>query len=154
MEIKQFELTKEQKNELKEAFDVFDKDGDETISAEELQVVLEAVGRKMTREQVDDAIARIDKSGDGEIQFNEFLELMSEEMKEQMHDEELIEAFKFFGAKNDRDGITKKMLGDKLKELDEKITEDELDLLFEETCMNEKQEQITFEEFMLMMMAK
>ena len=67
MEIKQFELTKEQKNELKEAFDVFDKDGDETISAEELQVVLEAVGRKMTREQVDDAIARIDKSGDGEI---------------------------------------------------------------------------------------
>ena len=79
---------------------------------------------------------------------------MFEEMKEQMHDEELIEAFKFFGAKNDRDGITKKMLGDKLKELDEKITEDELDLLFEETCMNEKQEQITFEDFMLMMMAK
>ena len=30
-----------------------------------------------------------------------------QEMKEQMYDEELIEAFKFFGAKNDRDGFTK-----------------------------------------------
>ena len=36
METKIFELTKEQKNELKEAFDLFDKDGDETIDAEEL----------------------------------------------------------------------------------------------------------------------
>ena len=60
-----------------------------------------------------------------------------------MHDEELIEAFKYFGPKNDREGITKEMLGAKLEELNEKVTEDELDLLFEETNISEKG-QITF----------
>ena len=57
---KSFELTKEQKEELKEAFQVFDVDGDGHINAEELQVVLEAVGRKMTPEQVQEAINRVD----------------------------------------------------------------------------------------------
>jgi len=36
--------------ELKEAFSVFDRDGDEKINADELQVVLEAIGRRLTLE--------------------------------------------------------------------------------------------------------
>ena len=134
-ENQKFVLSKEQQAELKEAFEVFDVNGDGNISAEELGVVLEAVGRKMTHEQVCDAIAKIDSSGDGEIGYDEFLQLMTEEMKEQMYDEELIEAFKFFGAKIDRDGFTKDDLRAALEGVGEKIDEDDLELLFEETSI-------------------
>ena len=60
---------------------------------------------------------------------------MTEEMKEQMYDEELIEAFKFYGAKNDRDGFTKDDLRAALEGVGEKIDEDDLELLFEETSI-------------------
>ena len=56
-------------------------------------------------------------------------------MKEQMYDEELIEAFKFYGAKNDRDGFTKDDLRAALEGVGEKIDEDDLELLFEETSI-------------------
>ena len=45
-------LTEEQRAELKEAFAVFDIDGDAQIEANELKVVLEAIGRKVTMETV------------------------------------------------------------------------------------------------------
>ena len=77
-----------------------------------------------------DAIAKIDSSGDGEIGYDEFLQLMTEEMKEQMYDEELIEAFKFFGAKNDTDGFTKEQLREALERVGEKIDDEDLELLF------------------------
>ena len=62
---KAFELTKEQRDELKEAFAMFDDDGNGKINEEELQVVLEAVGRKMTTEEVREVIAKVDEGGDG-----------------------------------------------------------------------------------------
>ena len=61
----------------------------------------------MSQEQVRETMAKVDSSGDGEIEYDEFLQLMTDEMREKMTDEELIEAFKFFGAKHDKDGITK-----------------------------------------------
>ncbi len=70
-----------------------------------------------------------------------------------MTDEELIEAFKFFGAAHDKDGITKPQLKETLEKVGEKVTEDDINLLFEETCVSEEGK-ITFSDFMLMMMAK
>ena len=107
----------------------------------------------MSPEQVREAINKIDLSGDGEIEYDEFLQLMTEEMKEKMTDEELIEAFKFFGPKNDRDGISKAQLKETLDSVGEKLNDADLDLLFEETSISGNG-QITFSDFMLMMMAK
>ena len=150
---KPFELTKEVKEELKEAFEVFDADGDGHINAEELQVVLEAAGRKMTREEVEAKIAEVDDDGAGELEWDEFLNLMTEEMRAKQTDEELIEAFKFFGPNNDQEGITKEQLMAVLEQEGEKVTDDDIDLLFEETSISNKGK-ITFSDFMLMMMAK
>ena len=69
--------------------------------------MLEAVGRKMSIEEVGEAIKKVDDSGDGEIEFEEFLNLMTNEMENSANDEELIEAFKFYGATSDRDSISK-----------------------------------------------
>ena len=152
-EQKPFELTKEVKEELKEAFEVFDAAGDGHINAEELQVVLEAAGRKMTREEVEAKIAEVDDDGAGELEWDEFLNLMTEEMRAKQTDEELIEAFKYFGPNSDQEGITKEMLAAVLEQEGEKVTDDDIDLLFEETSISNKGK-ITFSDFMLMMMAK
>ena len=50
-------------------------------------------------------IAAVDEGGDGEIQLPEFLQLMADQMHQQEQDEELIAAFKLFGAENVKDVI-------------------------------------------------
>ena len=42
---KQLQLNEEQLEELAEAFELFDRDGDQMIAAKELHVVLLAIGR-------------------------------------------------------------------------------------------------------------
>ena len=66
---KKFKLSPEQLQDLKEAFSVFDRDGDEKINAEELSVVLEAIGRKKTVEEVKEIIAEVDDDNTGEIDY-------------------------------------------------------------------------------------
>jgi calmodulin len=60
---------------------VFDRDGDEKINAEELSVVLEAIGRKKTIEEVSCMIEAVDDDKTGEIEYAEFLKLMTNEIK-------------------------------------------------------------------------
>ena len=49
-------LNEEEVQELREAFDLFDRDGDQKIAAKELHVVLQAIGRNMEILEVDAAI--------------------------------------------------------------------------------------------------
>ena len=46
-------------SELKEAFDLFDRDGDQMIAAMELHVVMQAIGRNMDLDEVEANIKRI-----------------------------------------------------------------------------------------------
>ncbi|KAI5079545.1 hypothetical protein GOP47_0005024 [Adiantum capillus-veneris] len=65
--------------ELNEAFNVFDKDGDGFISAQELHSVLKSMGVLQGR-SVSDCIAmirRVDSDGNGQVDFEEFKEMMS-----------------------------------------------------------------------------
>ena len=55
-------------------------------------------------------IATVDDDEGGEIELPEFLKLMSEQMKDKAQDEELIEAFKSFGVKDENQLISKEML--------------------------------------------
>ena len=51
-------------------------------------------------------IAAVDVDGAGEIDIDEFLQLMAVQMQQQEQDEELIAAFKLFGAQDVKDVIT------------------------------------------------
>ncbi|KAL6221660.1 hypothetical protein ACLB2K_005056 [Fragaria x ananassa] len=68
----------EQEEELKEAFDVFDKDKDGLISVEELGVVLCSLGlREGNRvEACKEMVKKVDKDGDGMVNFDEFKMMM------------------------------------------------------------------------------
>ena len=46
------ELTEEQKQEIKEAFDLFDTDGSGTIDAKELKVAMRALGFEPKKEEI------------------------------------------------------------------------------------------------------
>ena len=62
--------------ELKEAFKVFDKDGNGFISAAELRHIMTNLGEKLTDEEVDEMIREADVDGDGQINYEEFVKMM------------------------------------------------------------------------------
>ena len=67
-------------------------------------------------------------------------------------DEEMIEAFKTFD-KNNNGFITIKELQDVMHQYGEKLSDEDVQLMFEETDYD-KDGKISFEDFVLMMMAK
>ncbi|KAH9764760.1 calmodulin-like protein 8 [Citrus sinensis] len=89
-------LTNEQIVEFKEAFCLFDKDGDGCITVEELATVIRSLDQNPTEEELQDMINEVDSDRNGTIEFGEFLNLMAKKMKETDAEEELKEAFKVF----------------------------------------------------------
>ena len=55
--------------EIREAFSIFDKDGNGLITAAELKHVMRSLGENLTQEQVDEMIREADLNGDGMIDF-------------------------------------------------------------------------------------
>ncbi|XP_021899249.1 calmodulin-like protein 2 [Carica papaya] len=68
----------EETGELKEAFDVFDKDRDGLISVDELGSVLFALGLQEGKRVEDcrEMIRKVDVDGDGMVNFDEFKKMM------------------------------------------------------------------------------
>ena len=56
--------------ELREAFRVFDKNGDGFISAEELRIVMTSLGERLTDKEVDDMLKEADSNNDGKIDYS------------------------------------------------------------------------------------
>ena len=145
-------LTEEQIAEFKEAFSLFDKDGDGTITTKELGTVMRSLGQNPTEAELQDMINEVDADGNGTIDFPEFLSLMARKMKDTDTEEELVEAFKVF----DRDGnglISAAELRHVMTNLGEKLTDEEVDEMIREADID-GDGHISYEEFVRMMMAK
>ena len=99
-------LTPEQIAEFKEAFTIFDTDGDHTISTKELGRVMKSLGQSPSDAELRELIQEYDIDGNGTLDFPEFLELMARKVKQIDTEEELVEAFKIFDR--DQDGLLKK----------------------------------------------
>jgi Ca2+-binding EF-hand superfamily protein len=54
-------------HETRAAFNVFDKDGSGTISADELRQVMKSLGENLTDEEIDEMIREADKDRNGTI---------------------------------------------------------------------------------------
>ncbi|RUS31510.1 calmodulin-1 [Jimgerdemannia flammicorona] len=94
------QLTEDQISEFKEAFSLFDKDGDGTITTKELGTVMRSLNLNPTEAELQDMINEVDADGNGNIDFPEFLTMMARKMKDTDSEEEIKEAFKVF----DKDG--------------------------------------------------
>merc|ERR1719464_1575156 len=146
---KQKELTEEQKQEIKEAFDLFDTDGSGTIDSKELKVAMRALGFEPKKEEIRKMIDDIDKDGSGAIDFNEFLEMMTQKMSEKDSREEILKAFRLFD--DDETGfITLKNLRRVAKDIGENMGDEELQEMIDEAD-RDGDGQISEEEFLRIM---
>jgi len=67
------ELTDEQMEEYKQAFEEFDEDGKGSISSKELGSVMKKCGLNPSKRQLKEMIAAVDTDGNGTLDFQEFL---------------------------------------------------------------------------------
>merc|ERR1712106_833981 len=65
------------KKELKEAFRIYDKEGNGYISTDTLKEILKELDSKLTNEDLDNIIEEVDEDGSGTLDFDEFMEMMS-----------------------------------------------------------------------------
>merc|ERR1712086_359432 len=143
------DLTEEQIAEFKEAFSLFDKDGNGTISGAELATVMKSLGQNPTDDEIKDMIGEVDSDGNSTIDFSEFLNLMAKKMAGGDDEAELLEAFKVF----DKDGnstIEASELKTVMENLGEKLTDEEIEEMMKEADID-KDGKINFEEFKAMM---
>ncbi|XVF28750.1 hypothetical protein REPUB_Repub15cG0057300 [Reevesia pubescens] len=137
--------------EFKEAFCLFDKDGDGCITVEELATVIKSLDQNPTEEELQDMISEVDADGNGTIEFEEFLNLMAKKMKETDAEEELKEAFKVFDK--DQNGyISATELRHVMINLGEKLTDEEVEQMIKEADLD-GDGQVNYEEFVKMMTA-
>eukprot|EP00092_Neocalanus_flemingeri_P091157 GFUD01115535.1.p1 GENE.GFUD01115535.1~~GFUD01115535.1.p1 ORF type:complete len:153 (+),score=53.11 GFUD01115535.1:136-594(+) len=61
---------------LQNTFRVFDKDGNGFISPAELRHVMTNLGVKLTNEEVDEMISEADMNKDGQVDYQEFVNMM------------------------------------------------------------------------------
>eukprot|EP00199_Chlamydomonas_sp_CCMP681_P005315 CAMPEP_0119111754 /NCGR_PEP_ID=MMETSP1180-20130426/37174_1 /TAXON_ID=3052 ORGANISM="Chlamydomonas cf sp, Strain CCMP681" /NCGR_SAMPLE_ID=MMETSP1180 /ASSEMBLY_ACC=CAM_ASM_000741 /LENGTH=108 /DNA_ID=CAMNT_0007098917 /DNA_START=134 /DNA_END=457 /DNA_ORIENTATION=+ len=59
-------LSSEQKQQLRECFELMDQDGSGAIDAEELGAAFKLLGIKMKRAELEDLLAEVDHDGSGE----------------------------------------------------------------------------------------
>ncbi|KAK2432141.1 putative calcium-binding protein CML27 [Trifolium repens] len=64
-------------SELRDAFDLYDKDKNGLISTEELHLALDRLGMKCSVEECQEMINSVDSDGDGSVDFDEFKQMMT-----------------------------------------------------------------------------
>jgi Ca2+-binding EF-hand superfamily protein len=143
------ELTEEQRQEIKEAFDLFDTDGSGSIDSKELKVAMRALGFEPRKEEVKRMISEMDKDGSGTIEYPEFEEMMAAKMAERDPREEILKAFKLFDDDN-TGKISFRNLKRVARELGENMTDEELMEMIEEADRDGDGE-INQEEFLRIM---
>ena len=137
--------TEEQISEFKEAFALFDQDGDGTITLNELRTVMQSLGQNPTDQELTDMINEVDDDGNNEIDFEEFLSLMARNMQDLDEEKVISQGFSVFDA--DGDGkISLDDLRRVMESLGEQLNENQLTEIIRELDTN-SDDAIDFEEF-------
>ncbi|VEU23869.1 DEKNAAC104880 [Brettanomyces naardenensis] len=125
------ELLNEQKQEIREAFSLFDLDNDGYLDYHELKVALRALGFDYPKKEVLSIIEEFDSDNRKQISYDDFYRFVANKIVERDPVEEIKRAFKLF----DDDGtgkISLKNLRRVAKELGENLTDDELMAMIDE----------------------
>ena len=144
-------ISEEQRKELQDVFDQFDKDKDGKISGLELGNAMMSMGQNPTEEEINEMMREVDLNQDGKIDFDEFMILMTRSSPDTQTEEEVINAFRVF----DKEGnglIASSELKHIMMTIGDKMTEEEAEEMVNEADIDEDG-MINYEEFVRMMMA-
>lgn len=118
------DLTEEQIADFKEAFSLFDKDGDNRIKTSELGLLVRALNQNPTEAEVRKFITEIDPEETGMFSFPDFVALMARNIQTVDAEEELLDALRVFEREGTVQAATLKHL---VCHMGEKFTEEEAD---------------------------
>lgn len=138
--------SKQFEKDVKDMFKLFDKDGDNTLSTDELSKALKSIGVCLTYKEIQVAIKEITKNKKGKIEFKEFRDFLVRQYKHKSLEAQARESFRIF----DRDGngtIDRKELKHAMKMLGEDLTDDEVEQMMKEADEN-GDGKINFDEFL------
>jgi len=85
--------------DIKEAFALFDRNGDGKISCSEVGMVLKKMGYNFTTKELGKMLERVDKDGNGYIDFQEFTDMLIGKPISAESETELIKVFKMLDIK-------------------------------------------------------
>ena len=140
------DLTTRQVAQFREAFNLFDRDGDGVISSLELGVAMRVCGATPTEFQLKEWAA--EASHEDQITVDEFLTMMAKQYLEGSRptDESLREAFLVFAGADSQFEMASAELKAILMDYGEKMTEEEVDEAFKEAGIG-RDSQIDFNAF-------
>jgi len=90
------ELTDDQLTEIQDSFDLFAKEGVGTIDAEELLVVMRALGHEPRKEDLKRLVNDSDKNNTGQLDFDGYLNIILNKLAERPSQPDLEKAFRLF----------------------------------------------------------
>eukprot|EP00747_Dinoflagellata_sp_TGD_P166004 gnl/TRDRNA2_/TRDRNA2_188142_c0_seq1.p2 gnl/TRDRNA2_/TRDRNA2_188142_c0~~gnl/TRDRNA2_/TRDRNA2_188142_c0_seq1.p2 ORF type:complete len:201 (-),score=46.53 gnl/TRDRNA2_/TRDRNA2_188142_c0_seq1:116-658(-) len=142
-------VSKEQRQEIKEAFDIFDSEKTGKMDYHELKVAIRAMGFEIRKPEALELMSRYDRDECGYISFDAFEEIMIQKYSAQDPMDEIRKAFELFDE-DKRGKISFRNLKRIARDLGEKLTDDELRGMIEEFDQDQDGE-ICEEEFVSIM---
>ncbi|XP_010276712.1 PREDICTED: probable calcium-binding protein CML13 [Nelumbo nucifera] len=144
------DLSEDQVASMKEAFSLFDTDGDGRIAASELGILMRSLGGNPTQAQLKEIVAQ--EKLTSPFNFPRFLELMSKHMKSEPFDRQLRDAFMIID-KDSTGYVTVSELRHILTNIGEKLEPAEFDEWIREVDVG-SDGRIRYEDFIVRMVAK
>lgn len=150
---RRFQLTEEQRQEIREAFELFDSDKNGLIDGHEMKVSMRALGFDAKRDEVQrlmqDCAAR-DQNGQPLMDLPGFTDIMTEKFSQRDPRQEMIKAFQLFDE-NNTGKISLRSLRRVARELGENMSDEELQAMIDEFDSDQDGE-INLEEFLAIML--
>ncbi|KAL4464111.1 hypothetical protein ABPG74_006048 [Tetrahymena malaccensis] len=144
------EPTKEQIAEYKEAFSLFDKDGDGIIDIRDLGLLVRSLNKNPTEQELEEMASEVDPLGKGKVEFPDFLSMMASRQDDCDPEEELYEAFKVW--EKEKPTMFVNVLKHLVMKGKEPFTEDEAEEMIKELG-GESQTEFKIEDFIKLVLS-
>ena len=144
---KKLDIPEDKVAEYKESFDMFDRNKKGKITINDITKIMKNFGYPLSKGEAKKMVSSVDSSGDGEVDFEEFVMLMEKHIHN-ISDDPVLQAFRDFD-KNDDGKITNHEFRYILTHVgDNKFSDKDVDELFKE-CEIKDEGELEYENFIM-----